>query len=275
MSDSVPGTAAAENARLAAALKSQNAEHLRVLNEYREERIMWDEQQTQHENREQQHRKLLNEKSQCERALETMTRNNERLRNQLEAQAAEKKHLREELEAQRNLGLNSANEKDVEITRLRQELETANIERNKALNSVKSTEATLEYTKEQYRNASNTAGQLQTNLSSLERQNETLAHQASGEVAKVKSLHLDTTMKNMMQQNSILRNENAQLKTTLKQREEELVRAKNNSGRAAYGTRGQSTTPQPKIRSRAASPERGARAPRGGGRISNLVAEER
>jgi hypothetical protein len=79
----------------------------------------------------------------------------------------------------------------------------------------------------------------------------------------------------MMQQITNLKNENTNLKNMLKNRDADLIRAKNNSGRAAYGTRGQSTTPQPKTRSRAASPERGSNAPRGRGRISNLVAEER
>ena len=275
VSDSMPGTAATGNARLAASLDRANSELLRVQREYREEQIMWDRQQTEHENRQQEYRKLFNEKAEVDRALESITRNRDKLRTQLDVQATELRTLREELEAQRRLSLDSTNDKDVEITRLRKELEAANIERNKALNSVKSTEQTLEYTKEQYRTASNTAGQLQTDLTSLETQNAKLAHQASGEVAKLKQIHLDRSMKNLIQQNKVLTNENSTLKVTLKAKDEELVRAKNNSGRAAYGTRNQSTTPQPKTRSRAASPERGSRAPRGGGRISNLVAEER
>ncbi|KAF2626567.1 hypothetical protein BU25DRAFT_449154 [Macroventuria anomochaeta] len=275
VSDSMPGSAATETARLAACLDRANSELLRAQKEHREEQIMWNRQQTEHENRQQEYRKLFNEKAEVDRVLESMARNHDKLRTQVEVQATEQRTLREELEAQRNLSLASTNEKDVEITRLRKELEAANIERNKVLKSAKSTEQTLEYTKEQYRDASNTAGQLQTDLTSLKTQNAKLAHQASGEVAKLKQLHLDRSHKTLMQQNTVLKNENTLLKMTLKAKEEELVRAKNNSGRAAYGTRGQSTTPQPKTRSRAASPERGSRAPRGGGRISNLVAEER
>ncbi|KAF3009458.1 hypothetical protein E8E13_001943 [Curvularia kusanoi] len=270
ISDSMPDATANVNARLD--FEKIEKEHLRVLKEYQQDQIMWNEQQTQHENREQQNRKLLNDKAELERSLESMTNFRDKYRAQLDAKADEVRELRENLDAQRNIGLASTDEKDAEITRLRKELEAATVERTKALNSVKSTESQFDWAKEQYRVASNTATQLKSDLDSLRSENEKLAQQASGEVAKIKKLHLDRSMKNMMQQNKVLQNELSQLKTILKQREEELVRAKNNSGRAAYGTRGQSTTPQPKTRSRAASP---ARAPRGGGRISNLVAEER
>ena len=275
VSDSVPDSTTTENASLRAELESRIAEHRRDWKLYQDEKVQWNEQQTQHENREEQHRKLLREKANLERALEAMTTKYDKARAQVEAQAVEKRSLTEELDAQRVLGLASNNDKDVEITRLRKEIEAAILERNKAQNSAKTSDTNLEYTKEQYRIASNTAGQLQTELNALRAQNEKLAQQASGEAAKVKALHLDLSAKNMLQQINGLRNENTNLKSVLKNREEDLLRAKNNSGRAAYGTRGQSTTPQPKTRSRAASPERGSTAPRGRGRISNLVAEER
>lgn len=275
VSDSLPESTATENVHLRTQLENLAAEHRRVWKLYGDERVMWNEQQTQHENREEQHRKLLREKANLERALESMTTKHDKARAQVEAQAVEKRSLTEELNAQRDLGLASNNDKDVEITRLRKEIEAAILERNKAQNSAKTSDTNLEYTKEQYRIASNTAGQLQTEVNTLQAQNEKLAQQASGEVAKVKKLHLDVSAKNMMQQINNLKNENTNLKNMLKNREEDLIRAKNNNGRAAYGTRGQSTTPQPKTRSRAASPERGSNAPRGRGRISNLVAEER
>lgn len=275
ISDSMPGSAATENAHLAMSLERLKTELIQVQREHREEQVMWDRQQTEHENRQQQYRKLFNEKAEVDRAHESMTRNRDKIRAQLDVQATELRTLREELDAQRNLGLASADEKDVEITRLRKELEAANMERDKALKSAKSTDETLEYTKENYREASNAAGRLQSEVTILEEQNTKLTHQASGQVAKLKQLHIDKSMKNAARQNEILKKEIAALKTMVKQQQEELVRVKNNSGRAAYGTRAQSTTPQPKTRSRAASPERGVRAPRGGGRISNLVAEER
>lgn len=275
VSDSMPGTAASETARLELSLGRVSTALIQERKERREESVMWDRQQTEHENRQGQYRRLFNEKTAVDRALETMTANREKIRGQIDVQSAEIRTLREELEALRDLTLASSDEKDVEITRLRKELETANLEREKALNSVKSQEGMMDFLKDNYRDAQNAAAQLRTDVETLTSQNTKLAHQASGEVAKLKQIHFDRSTRNLMQQNKALQSETATLKATLKAKEEELVRAKNNSGRAAYGTRGQSTTPQPKTRSRAASPERGFRAPRGGGRISNLVAEER
>ncbi|KAJ4373474.1 hypothetical protein N0V86_007614 [Didymella sp. IMI 355093] len=275
VSDSMPGTASSENARLATSLEKVSAALVQERKERREESIMWDRQQTEHENRQEQYRKLFNEKAAVDRELATMTANREKIRGQIDVQIAENRGLREELEALRALNLTSSDEKDVEITRLRKELEIANLEREKARASAKTQDETMDFLKEQYRKTQVLASQAQSEVDTLTSTNTKLAQQASGEAAKLKQMHLDRSAKNMMQQNKALQSENATLKATLKAKEEELLRAKNNSGRAAYGTRGQSTTPQPKTRSRAASPERGPRAQRGGGRISNLVAEER
>ncbi|KAF1928223.1 uncharacterized protein M421DRAFT_420756 [Didymella exigua CBS 183.55] len=275
VSDSMPGTAASENARLATSLDKVSTALLQERKERREESIMWDRQQTEHEVRQNQYRKLFNEKAAVDRELATMTANREKIRGQLDVQMAETRGLRDEVEALRVLNLASSDEKNVEITRLRKELEAANLEREKARTSAKLQEETMDFLKEQYRKTQVQATQAQTEVETLTSQNAKLAHQASGEATKLKRMHLDRSMKNLMQQNKALQSENATLKATLKAKEEELVRTKFHSGRAAYGTRGQSTTPQPKTRSRAASPERGSRAPRGGGRILNLVAEER
>jgi chromosome segregation ATPase len=269
----ISDTSASENSRLVTRLEETRSELFRLEREHREKEVMWDKQQTEHENRAQDYRRLLNEKREVDRAFESRARDCDKLRAQLEAKAAEVKSLRDELEVQRTLGLESNDEKDVQITRLRKELETTQFDRDHALKSVASTESTLEYTKEQYRIASNAAGQLQTDVTSLQIENAKLAHQASGEVAKLKALHFDRSSKNLIQQNRALMSENSQLKTTLKQKEDELIRAKSNSVRVGYGTRAHSTTPQPKTRSRAASPTntRGGR----GGRIGDLRLEER
>ncbi|KAJ4352913.1 hypothetical protein N0V95_003823 [Ascochyta clinopodiicola] len=273
ISDSMPSTALSERSHLAARLEEARSELFRVEREHREKESMWDKQQTEHENRAQDYRKLLNEKREVDHAYESKTRDLEKLRTQLEAKTAEIRILRDELEAQRTLGLISHDEKNVAITQLRKELEIAQLDRDRALRSVKSTELTLEYTTEQYRTVSNTASQLRTEVTSLQTENAKLTHQASGEVAKLKHLHLDKSTKNLIQQNKALISENSRMKVTLKQKEDELIRAKNNSVRMGYGTRAQSTTPQPKTRSRATSPTttRGGR----GGRIGDLRLEER
>lgn len=277
ISDSImPGTAVNENALLRDKVDELKSELLRRDSEYREKEIMWDEQQTEHENRSQDFRKLKAEKAEIERAHESMVRSRDRLREQCQLQTMELAKLRDDLQAQRNVGLASFDEKEKEITHLREELEVARAERDKATKSVQSTEETFEFTKEQYRKASQTAGQLQTENETLTSQIAKLSQEASGERVKLKQLHIDRTTKNILEQAKRITHENTHLKAALKQKEEEIIRAKANGGRMAYGTRGQSTTPQPKTRSRATSPsaERGARLPRGG-RMSHLVNQER
>ncbi|KAF3054008.1 hypothetical protein E8E11_007079 [Didymella keratinophila] len=273
ISDSMSGTAASENARLAASLDKVSTVLLQERKDRREEAVMWDRQQTEHENRQEQYRKLFNEKAAVDRELAAMTAIRDQLRSKIEAQLAEVRRTREELEALRALNLISPDEKNVGITRLRKELEDAKLELAKARSSAKTQDETMDFLKEQYRKAQVVAGQAQSEVETLTSTNAKLSQQASGEAAKLKQMHIDRSAKNMMQQNKALQSENAVLKARLKAIEEELARAKNNSGRSAYGTRGQSTTPQPKTRSRAASPTGGPRVARGGGRISNLVAE--
>lgn len=269
----MPGTAASENARLAADLDKVSTTLHQEREKRREEAVMWDRQQTEHENRQEQYRKLFNEKAAVDHELKTMSDSRDQLRGKMNAQLDEIGRVREELEALRAFNSTSADEKDVEIIRLRKELEDAKVELEKARKSAKTQDETMDFLKEQYRKAQVIAGQAQSEVETLASTNAKLSQQASGEAARLKQMHLDRSAKNLMQQNKALQSENAVLKHRLKTVEEELARAKNNSGRSAYGTRGQSTTPQPKTRSRAASPAGGPRVARGGGRISNLVAE--
>lgn len=273
ISESMPGTAASENAPLAADLDEVRTALHQERKERREEAVMWIRQQTEHENRQEQYQKLFNEKVAVDRELKTMTESRDQLRGKMDARLVDIRRIREELEAMQALNLTSPDEKNVEITRLRKELEAANLELEKAQKSAKTQDETMDFLKEQYRKAQVIAGQAQSEVETLTSTNAKLSQQASGEAARLKQMHLDRSAKNMMQQNKALQSENAVLKNRLKTMEEELARAKNNSGRSAYGTRGQSTTPQPKTRSRAASPAGGPRVARGGGRISSLVAE--
>jgi chromosome segregation ATPase len=273
ISDSMPGTAASENARLAADLDKVSTTLHQEREKRREEAVMWDRQQTEHENRQEQYRKLFNEKAAVDHELKTMSDSRDQLRGKMNAQLDEIGRVREELEALRAFNSTSADEKDVEIIRLRKELEDAKVELEKARKSAKTQDETMDFLKEQYRKAQVIAGQAQSEVETLASTNAKLSQQASGEAARLKQMHLDRSAKNLMQQNKALQSENAVLKHRLKTVEEELARATTNSGRSAYGTRGQSTTPQPKTRSRAASPAGGPRVARGGGRISNLVAE--
>lgn len=278
----MPSTSASIITRLEAALAHKEAELIQLRKEHREQHIMWDQQQTQHEARSQQVRTLAHEKTELALALETTTHSRDKLRAQLDAKTTEARTTRADLDAQRALTLSLPDaEKDTLITRLHIDLEAATLARDKALAAQASSESTLEYTKEQYRIATSAAASLQSRVSALEAETARLATAASGEAAKLATLNKDASAKIIIRQNQVLQSELAFCKTALKAKEDELYRLKNSAAggvgaRAAYGTRAMSTTPQPKTRSRAASPERGGRAQRGGGgRVTSLIAGER
>ncbi|KAJ4377375.1 hypothetical protein N0V83_000200 [Neocucurbitaria cava] len=268
ISDSMPGTAAnvaslrRQLAQIEEAYRKERDARKAEEQRFSDHEEMWDKQQTVHENLTREYRLLLGQQKSTEEKLETMTTNNETLRNRLADRTTEMKQLNDQLDEQRATHLLSEDEKIAEITRLRQELTTTQAERQKALRNVQTTESTLEYTKEQYRLAQDTATSSQSLMEELTASNAKLQHQASGQPAKLKALHLDRQAENQDRQIKSLRAENLILKRTLGQKEEELQRLRSNPGRAGVGTRAQSVTPQPKVRSRAASPM--------GGRLSNL-----
>jgi hypothetical protein len=178
------------------------------------------------------------------------------LQERLAVRTAENQALETRLKEQQAIGLSSPDNMVVEMTRLKMELATAQEERQKAVKSAQGTEAMLDYIKDQYRTAQEAASLSQTSVSNLTKDNAQLSRQASGEMAKLKQVHHDRQFTQLKRQKEIQCAEIANLKRFLAQKEEELVRAKNNTGRMGVGTRAQSATPAPKTRSRAASPMR-------------------
>lgn len=267
VSDSMPGTAVdlpglqTQLMRAQAALSEEHTARMSERSHYREQEAMWDKQQTLHEDLTREYRLLMGKQKSMEEKLEAMTKSNETLRERLATRVTEGRTTEEQLEQERAVHLLSGNDQIVEITRLRKELAVANEEKQRALKAAQTSEATLEYTKEQYRLAQDAASTSQASVVDLEAQVAKLSHQASGEPAKLKSMHLNRQYAAQEKQIKMLKAENGILKKTLGQKEEELARAKL-SGRAGVGTRATSVTPQPKVRSRAASPM--------GGRLSNL-----
>ncbi|CAO2647258.1 Nn.00g081800.m01.CDS01 [Neocucurbitaria sp. VM-36] len=268
ISDSMPGTAVdisglrRQLAQTEETYQKERAARKAEEQRFRDHEEMWDKQQTVHENLTREYRLLLGQQKSTEEKLETMTRNNETLRERLASRTAEMRQLNDQLEEQRATHLLSKDEQIAEITRLRKELAAAQEEKQRALKNAQTTESTLEYTKEQYRLAQDAATSSQSIIEELNASNAKLQHQASGQPAKLKALHLDRQAENQDKLIKSLRAENTILKRTLGQKEDELQRVRNNPGRAGVGTRAQSVTPQPKVRSRAASPM--------GGRLSNL-----
>lgn len=256
ISDSVPGTAENEVVWLRQQLQKERAARKAEEERFREHQVMWDKQQEEHENLVREHRLLLGKQKDTEAKLKSVTESKETLQERLVARTAEKQALEVQLKEQQAIGLSSSDEMVVEMTRLKTDLAAAQEERQKAVKSAQSTEAMLDYIKEQYRTAQEAASLSQASVSSLTKDNADLSRQASGEVAKLKQIHHDRQFEQLKRQNENQRAEIANLKRFLSQREEELVRAKNNMGRMGVGTRAQSATPAPKTRSRAASPMR-------------------
>tara|TARA_R110002003_G_scaffold1640_1_gene23350 strand:- start:1174 stop:5781 length:4608 start_codon:yes stop_codon:yes gene_type:complete len=268
ISDSMPSTAM-DNA---SALRAQLA---RIEEKYQKERslrraeaahfeaqeAMWTRQQFVHENLSKEHRLLLGKQQSTEEKLDTMTKNNETLRERLAASTGEKRTLSNHLTEQRNTHLLSDDAKIAEITKLRNDIATANDEKTRALKDAQISSKTLEYTNHQYREAQDAATRAQNTVTDLEKQVKQLTHAASGEPAKLKALHLNRQYQDMAKQLKALKSENAILKATLKLKDEELQRVKMSGNRMGVGTRATSATPRP--RSRATSPMMG-------GRLSNL-----
>jgi hypothetical protein len=263
ISDSMPGTAVDDATTLRAQLARMQEAFVkeRSLREaeqarFHEQDIMWSKQQTVHEDLSREYRLLLSRKQELEEKVGTTSKNNETLRDRLATRTTEISTLTKQLDEQRNTHLLSEDAKITEITKLRKDVAEANAEKERAIKNAKTAESTLEYTNDQYRAAQSAATTSAATVAELEAQVAKLSHAASGEHAKLKSLHMSTQYKALATQNKSLKAENNIMKQTLKNKEEELARAKL-SGRMGVGTRGSSVTPQPpKTRSRAASPLR-------------------
>jgi hypothetical protein len=263
ISDSMPDTATddattlrAQLARMQEAFVKERSMREAEQARFREQDTTWSKQQTVHEDLSREYRLLLSSKQELEEKVGTTSKNNDTLRERLATRTADMRTLADQLDEQRNTHLLSEDAKIVEISKLRKDVAEAKAEKERAIMTAKTAESTLEYTKEQYREAQNAATKSAATVAELEAQVAKLSHAASGEQARLKSLHLNTQYKSLATQNKSLKSENNILKQTLKNKEEELARAKL-SGRMGVGTRGSSVTPQPtKTRSRAASPLR-------------------
>lgn len=263
----MPGTAVVDESdlrrRLARAEEALHQEKL-ARKADQEKLEMWERQLNEHEELRREHRALLEKNKATEAKLETVTKNLEVTRERLQARTTELHEKSRELEVQQGTDLLSTDEKTQEITKLRQELAAALDKQTRAIKDAASANDMLEYIKEARRVAEDTLVSARSTISTLTAENENLAHQASGQSAKLKALHFDKHAELLAKQNKLLKNEKGILKKSLKQKEEDL--AKMRTGRMGVGTRGTSVTPQPKTRSRAGSPM-------GGGRVSNLRKE--
>ena len=264
ISDFIPGTAADERKlqqRLAYAEEAYRKEReARRAEEkhFREQEETWDKQQTEFENLSREYRLLLGKQQLTEKRLETVTSNNLTLTERLRTRDSQMNELNRQLNEQRATDSLSSDTQIVEITKLRKELAEANEAKERALRAAKTAEANEEYLKASRIDAQDTAAESVNKLNELEARMPQLEFAASGEATKRKALHLDKVYDQQDKQLKSLRAELNIVKRTLQSKEEEVMRLKS-TGRMGVGTRGTSTTPQPKIRSRAGSPILGGR----------------
>ncbi|USP72996.1 hypothetical protein yc1106_00270 [Curvularia clavata] len=269
ISDSMPGTTEHESnlqKRLAqfedmyrVEREARKAEQRRFL----EHEEMWDRQQTVHENLARDYRVLMGKQQAAEKRLETLQENNTTLTERLTSRTSEMRELEKQLKELRTTHLLSPDQQIIEITKLRKDLATMQQERDKAIKNSTATDNMLEYTRTAYQDAQKAAATANTRITELEAQVAKLTHAASGEAAKLKSMHIDRSFETQNKFIMSLKAELGIVKKALQNKEEEVTRLKS-QGRQGVGTRGTSVTPQPKIRSRAGSPSLV------GGRLANL-----
>jgi chromosome segregation ATPase len=264
ISDSMPGTAADEESlevRLANAeeafrkeREARRAEEQR----FREHEARWNQRQTEFEDLTREYRLLLGKQQTTETKLETVTKSNIALTERLTKRTAQMNERNRQLNEQRATDSLSPKAQIAEITKLRKELAEANEAKERAIRNVKTAEANEEYLKSSRSEAQDKAAEATTKLNELQARMPQLEHAASGEATKRKGMHLDKVYEQQAKQIVNLTTELGFVKRTLQNKEEEVLRLKS-TGRMGVGTRGTSTTPQPKVRSRAGSPILGGR----------------
>ncbi|KAJ6281592.1 hypothetical protein J3E71DRAFT_217366 [Bipolaris maydis] len=259
ISDSMPSTAAYESnlqkrlAQLEEMYHTEREARRAEEKRFREHEEAWDKQQTVHENLAREYRLLLGKQQAAEKKLETLQSSNTTLTERLSTRTSELRELEKQLKEQRAMHLLSPDAQMVEITKLRKDLATAHQEKEKAIKNAATTDNMLEYTRTAYQDAQKAAATANARIADLEAQVVKLTHAASGQAAKLKTIHLDRNYEAQDRNIKALKAELGIVMKALQNKEEEITRLKS-MGRPGVGTRGTSATPQPKIRSRAGSP---------------------
>ncbi|KAH6882896.1 hypothetical protein BKA58DRAFT_329969 [Alternaria rosae] len=270
ISDSMPGTAAYDSdlrtqlAHAKEGLREEREAHRAGQRDFDQHKDMWDKQQTVHEDLASEHRRVKRRLQDAEDKVETLTRNNATLTERLTARTTEMREVKEKLKEQRETALLDPNAQLQEIAKLRNQLDEANDKTEQAVKKAAAAEQMLDYMRESLQDARSTASTSTARVEELEAQQVTLSKAASGEATKRKSMHIERSYEEQQQRVKRLETELSITKRTLMTKDEEIARLKSMGGRPGVGTRGTSATPQPKTRSRAASPT----FP--GGRIANL-----
>ncbi|KAI4672694.1 uncharacterized protein J4E78_001196 [Alternaria triticimaculans] len=270
ISDSMPGTAAYDSdlrtqlAHAKEGLREEREARRAGQRDFGEHKDMWDRQQTVHEDLASEHRRVKRRLQDAEDKVETLTRNNATLTERLTTRTTEMREVKEKLKEQRDTALLGDDARLQEIAKLRNQLDEANEKTEQAVKKAAAAEQTLDYMRESLQDARSTASTATARVEELEAQHITLSKAASGDATKRKSMHIERVYDDQQQRIKRLEMELSITKRTLMTKDDEIARLKSMGGRPGVGTRGTSATPQPKTRSRAASPTFT------GGRLANL-----
>jgi chromosome segregation ATPase len=282
VSDSMPGTAPAmplsttlplpqqlletqtSLAQAQAALKANDKRHREVI-------ASWEKRQYEYEDLVQRHRLLMGKFESATKTTETNAKHRELTTQRYEKRGAELEDLRKQLAEQKAVNATSDDEKIALITRLRDELAESKLKEDRATKRAESSEQTLEYTKEQYRLAQDSATDLAQQVATLNSAMPALQIQASGELTALKSLHLSKSYGVLKRKLEVAKVERENAAKILEKKDEEIAKLK--SEKKSYGTRGGSVPRSPRVGAGASAgpPSRGASPlPGGRDRVANL-----
>lgn len=154
--------------------------------------------------------------------------------------------LRNQVREAKESALNHAIPALAEYEKLKEETAAAVAEQTRLLSKVKAADDNLDYVREQYQTASNSASSLRKENTALEAQVHDLGKRASGEQLKLRAKHLDDHSKNLSARNKKLELELKNREELLTRKEEELTKLKESS-RGRMNTRQSSVPRTPRI----------------------------
>lgn len=242
-------------------LKSTQSRLQASVSRGREVELALERRQTEYEDLTKQMLSARNERDEADRRAAYAIKQKETFQERLVKKDEDMQELRSRLETERGTNLSSTDSNVAELTRLRAALAEAEVTKEKAVNSAKSKETDLDFFRARYQEASNTAAEHAERLAELEKENEILKKQASGEASKLKQMSISNNHAALEKQVQNLRMALDSRERLLRQKDEEIRNMKGSKG-LGMGTRAASVPRSPRVggaTSRAASPLPGGR----------------
>lgn len=235
---------------------------------YRELEVIWEKRQFDYEELSMRYRVTMGELEAERMAKEQAVKTKDSTLLRIDKLRAEVLDLRTQLTDAQNVNLASVDEKVVEVTRWRKEATDEKAAKERAIKQKESSESTLEYIKDQMRDAQTQASDWKDQYEKAAAELADLQKKTSGDIGAHKKIHYDRTNNIYKKQLEHERMKNANLERQNGRQEEEIQRLR--GMQKGYGTRGSSVPRSPRVGaggtgSRAASP-----LPNNRDRVSNL-----